>query len=398
MGKRILLVNKFYYRRGGDCVCVLNLERLLRRNGHEVAIFAMDYSENEPTQWSRYFAPNVTFQGGAAEKIKMLKRTLGFDNLNDSFKKLLDDFRPDVVHFHNIHSYLSPSLAKTAKQHGATVTWTLHDYKLLCPSYLCLRNGKPCEKCLSHPINVLAHRCMKDSLPASAIAWMESMRWNRKYIQRWVDTFISPSRFLADLMKKGKFDPDKITVLPNFLDMNGETTRAITPAAQREDYYCYVGRLSEEKGVRTLLKVAATLDREIRIAGDGPLLDELKERYDGYSTIKFLGRIGADEVTTLLGNARFSVVPSEWYENNPLSVIESLCAGTPAVGAEIGGIPELINDNNGVTFRPGDESELAQAINSAWWGPWDHQLISDEAHEKFSDLKYYANICKIYRL
>lgn len=398
MGKRILLVNKFYYRRGGDCVCVLNLERLLRRNGHEVAIFAMDYPENEPTQWSRYFAPNVTFQGGAAEKIKMLKRTLGFDNLNDSFKKLLDDFRPDVVHFHNIHSYLSPSLAKTAKQYGATVVWTLHDYKLLCPSYLCLRNGKPCEKCLSHPINVLTHRCMKGSLAASAIAWMESMRWNKKYIQRWVDSIISPSRFLADLMKKGKFESDKITVLPNFLDLKSEATHAITPAPQREDYYCYVGRLSEEKGVRTLLKVAATMDREIRIAGDGPLLDELKERYDGYGTIKFLGRIGAAEVTTLLGNARFSVVPSEWYENNPLSVIESLCAGTPVVGADIGGIPELINDNNGITFRPGDESELAQAINSAWWGPWDHQLISDEALEKFSALKYYANICKIYHL
>ncbi len=397
MGKRILLVNKFYYRRGGDCVCVLNLERLLRRNGHEVVIFAMDYPENESTPWSRYFAPNVTFHGPASEKLKMVRRTLGFDDLNKSFRRLLDDFRPDVVHFHNIHSYLSPGLAKTAKQYGATVAWTLHDYKLLCPSYLCLRDGKPCEKCLSHPVNALIHRCMKGSLPASAIAWMESMRWCRKSLQRWVDTFISPSRFLAALMEKGGFDSGKITVLPNFLDSG---TGKTSPEAQqqRKDYYCYVGRLSEEKGVRTLLKVAAAMDRELRIAGDGPLLEELKERYDGYNTIKFLGRIGAQEVNALLADARFSVVPSEWYENNPLSVIESLCAGTPVVGAEIGGIPELIDDNNGLTFKSGDETDLAQSLNTAWWGPWDHSLISEEAREKFSEQKYYANICKIYHL
>lgn len=395
MGKRILLVNKFYYRRGGDCVCVLNLERLLRKNGHEVAIFAMDYPENDPTPWSRYFAANVTFQGTASEKLKMVRRTLGWDDINKSFSKILHDFKPDVVHLHNIHSYLSPGIAKAAKDYGATVVWTLHDYKLLCPSYLCLRNGSTCEKCLSHPVNVLLHRCMKGSLPASAVAWMEAVRWNKKNLQRRVDTFISPSRFLADLMKKGGFSPDKITVLPNFLD-----SKTITrdPSHPRQDYYCYVGRLSEEKGVRTLLKVAATMDKEIRIAGDGPLLDSLKARYDGYSTIKFLGRIGPEEVNELLENARFSVVPSEWYENNPLSVIESLCAGTPVVGAQIGGIPELINDNNGLTFRSGDETDLAQAINLAWWGPWDYQSISDEAREKFSEQKYYANICKIYQV
>lgn len=147
-----------------------------------------------------------------------------------------------------------------------------------------------------------------------------------------------------------------------------------------------------------MLKVAAAMDRELRIAGDGPLLEELKERYDGYNTIKFLGRIGAQEVNALLADARFSVVPSEWYENNPLSVIESLCAGTPVVGAEIGGIPELIDDNNGLTFKSGDETDLAQSLNTAWWGPWDHSLISEEAREKFSEQKYYANICKIYHL
>lgn len=126
-----------------------------------------------------------------------------------------------------------------------------------------------------------------------------------------------------------------------------------SPTGQRGKYYCYVGRLSEEKGVETLLEAATMLQHELRIAGSGPLYGKLKAKYDSWPQITFLGQLDSDGVAKLLGEAACSVLPSEWYENNPLGIIESLCAGTPVVGAEIGGIPELIDDNNGLTFTPG---------------------------------------------
>ena len=147
MAKRILIVNKFYYNRGGDCIVAMNTERLLQENGYDVGFFAMKYSENNPTRFSEYFAEEVNFSSGLTGKIQGLRRTLGLGNIRTSFTRILDDFKPDVVHLNNIHSYLSPVLAQMAHKRGIRVVWTLHDYKLLCPSYACLRNGKPCELC-----------------------------------------------------------------------------------------------------------------------------------------------------------------------------------------------------------------------------------------------------------
>ena len=138
--KRVLIVNKFYYARGGDCVCTLNLEKLLKSQGYEVAVYAMNYPENISSEWAGYFASEVSFSGGVKNKIAAAKRLLGCGDIVKSFKKILDDFRPEVVHLQNIHSYLSPILAKIAKERGVKVVWTLHDYKLLCPSYSCLRD------------------------------------------------------------------------------------------------------------------------------------------------------------------------------------------------------------------------------------------------------------------
>ena len=144
---KVLIVNKFYYPRGGDCVCAINLERLLREDGHETAVFAMDYAENVAIP-AGGFAPEVSFTGSIGAKIKAAKRIFGGAGVRDSFTEVLQQFRPDVVHFHNIHSYLSPAIVKMAKDFGAKTVWTMHDYKLVCPSYACLSNGKPCEDCI----------------------------------------------------------------------------------------------------------------------------------------------------------------------------------------------------------------------------------------------------------
>lgn len=386
MAKRVLLVNKFYYPRGGDCVVVLNTEALLRENGVEAQVFAMEYPQNLKAHYQDRFASQVSFGGGMGNQWRAMQRTLGRGDVGHRFEAVLNDFKPDVVHLHNIHSYLSPVVGELSHKHGVRVVWTLHDYKLLCPRYDCLLNGKPCEKCFNgSKLNVLMHRCMKGSLPASGVAWLEARKWNRRTLQQNTDVFICPSQFMADKMIAGGFDPDKIKVLNNFLDpVKLKQYQAIDTSAPREDYYCFVGRLSAEKGIEDLLEVASHLPYRLKIAGSGTLEPAMRIKYADKENIEFLGMLDAPDVARLLAGARFSIVPSQWYENNPLSVVESLCAGTPVAGSNMGGIPELINTTNGIVFQPFDKETLSTAITMSMTRQWDHAAIAREALERFA--------------
>ena len=394
MAKRVLLVNKFYYPRGGDCIVVLNSETLLRANGVEAQVFAMDYPQNLSAHYQDKFASTVSFGGGMGNQWRALQRTLGRDDVRERFEAVLDDFKPDVVHMHNIHSYLSPVVGELAHKRGIRVVWTLHDYKLLCPRYDCLHRGKPCERCLKgSKYNVLTHKCMKNSLPASAVAWLEAMKWNRRKLEENTDLFICPSEFMGRKMRAGGFDASKVKVVNNFLDpIKYEKYKSTDTAKERGDYYCFVGRLSQEKGIERLLKVASRLPYHLKVAGGGPLEQDLRERFAGNSNIEFLGMLDAPQVAHLLAGARLNVVPSQWYENNPLTVIEALCAGTPIAGADIGGIPELINSNNGIVFRPFDRETLATAIDMAMTRDWDYDLIAREALERFSPERHLQKL------
>lgn len=394
--KRILIVNKFYYPRGGDCVVAMNLERLLKEAGHEVAVFSMHYPENVKSKWSPYFASQVDFDSNLCGKLKAAWRMLGWGDIKTSLNKILYDFNPDIVHLHNIHSYLSPIVAQLAKKRGCRVVWTLHDYKLVCPSYSCILDEKPCEQCIGRSkMPVLKNRCMKGGLAGSALAYLEARRWNRGKIDDITDAFICPSKFMASKMHKDGFDMKKLHVVCNHIDPEKqELFNTLNPT--RDDYYVYVGRLSSEKGVETLTEAAAKLPYTLKIAGDGPLRKQLEEQYAGNNNIEFLGQQNAQQVATLLSKARFSVVPSEWYENNPLSVIESLCAGTPVVGARIGGISELIDTNNGITFNSGNQKELEQAINLAFSTQWNHDEIKAHAASLFSAQEHLRLIEEIY--
>lgn len=385
MPKRVLLVNKFYYPRGGDCVVVLNTESLLRVNGVEVQVFAMDYPENLQTHYQDQFAPRVSFSGSRSNQWRAMKRTLGLEGVRERFEAVLDDFKPDVVHLHNIHSYLSPIVAELAHQRGIRVVWTLHDYKLLCPRYDCLLNDKPCEKCFrGAKHNAVIHRCMKGSLPASVVAWLEALKWNRRKLEENTDLFVCPSRFMASKMESGGFNPDKLKVLNNFLDpVKMRQYQAMDPNAPRENYYCYVGRLSAEKGIEDLLEVASRLPYKLKIAGTGTLEPAMRIKYGECENIEFLGMIDAVDVARLLAGARLSVMPSQCYENNPLSVVESLCAGTPVAGSNMGGIPELIDSSNGIVFQPNDQETLATAISMSMARDWNHGEIAANAIKQF---------------
>ena len=236
---------------------------------------------------------------------------------------------------------------------------------------------------------------MKGSRAASLLAYWEARHWNRKRLEACTDAFICPSRFMAQKMEQDGFDKAKLHTVCNFIDPAKLSDDPIKTT--REDYYLYVGRLSKEKGVETLLKAAVQFPYPLKIAGGGPLADNLKERFGRCPNIEFLGYQNAAQVKTLFENARFSVITSEWYENNPLSVIESLCSGTPVVGARIGGIPELISPSDGFLYRSGSINSLSNNIAVAWDSPFDYTAIATNARTRFSTERYLTEILQIYK-
>jgi glycosyltransferase involved in cell wall biosynthesis len=389
---RVVLVNKFYYPRGGDCVAVLATERLLRAKGHEVAVFAMQYPDNASSLWEAYFPAEVSFSGTTVGgRIRAAERVFRARDVATRFARLLDDFRPDVVHLHNIHSYLSPVVAQVARRKGLRVVWTLHDYKLICPSYTCLRAGKPCEVCFSRKSGVFRHACMKGSRAASLLAWMEALYWNRRKLERLTDRFISPSAFLKGKMVSAGFRAEQIEVLPNFMHLPPP------PPAATGDYYCYTGRLSGEKGVTTLLEAAKRLPYPLKVIGGGPLLDSLRRQFP-QTHIEFTGPLPAEQVLPAVQQAQFLVMPSVWYENNPFSIIEALCLGTPALGAHIGGIPELIEEGrNGMLFEPGNPEDLTEHILQMRQTDFSRPAVARQALERFSAGNHYEHLLAIYQ-
>lgn len=391
---KILLANKFYYRRGGDCIYMLNLEKLLKAHGHEVAVFAMDYPENLDTPWKKYFPKNMS-------KLMAFTRPFGSHEVKSTFKKLLDDFKPDVVHLNNVHTQLSPVMAELAHQRGIKVVWTLHDYKLLCPRYDCLKNGNTiCETCFNGDKKAcLDNKCMKGSKLASFIGYKEAVTWNRERLEASTDVFICPSQFMADKMVQGGFSKSKMQTLCNFIDVEKckfsstdgtDYTDDVEFLPKKEDYYCFIGRLSHEKGAKTLIEAANQLPYKLVIIGGGPLMDELKSV--AHTNIEFVGFKQWDDIKQLVGKARFSVIPSEWYENNPLSVIEAQCLGTPVLGANIGGIPELTD----YTFSSGNIADLKTKIEKMWNSELDYQQIASDAQHRYDAESYYDKLINIY--
>ena len=387
---RVLIANKFYYNRGGDCIASIGLETLLRKRGHEVAFFSMAHPDNFQSEWTSFFPSQVDFQAkGIYNKIKAANRIFYSPEVKGKFSQLLRAFQPDILHLNNIHSQLSPLIGEIAHKHGIKVIWTLHDYKLVCPNYTCLRNGTVCEDCIHDGLsNVWKHRCMKGSLAASVLAYLEASVWNKNRLIRNTDHFIAPSAFLASKMIEGGFPKSKFSVISNY--SNRTLTRRIP---YKKDYYCYIGRLSEEKGLKTLIRVAKQLPFKLLVVGAGPLKEELQ---NPHKNIIFMGHKEWQELETIIAEARFMIIPSEWYENNPLSVIEALSLGTPVLGANIGGIPELINEHNGMLFEAGNADDMREKIKQMFNKTYNYTDICTAAREKYSAESYYHKLIEIY--
>lgn len=381
-GPILLLINKFYHDSGpagGVGRYLLQEEEDLRARGWDVVPFAMRDEHARPSPWDRYFVRardyrrprwTLTAPRDAASLVWNREAARNLD-------RLLAAARPDVAHLHNIYHHLSPSILPVLRRHGVPAVMTLHDLRLLCPAIHMLRRGLVCERCRGGRFyEAVRGCCVKDSRAASLLAAVETAHHTaRRLYRRTVSRFLCPSAFYTRKFAEWGFPADRLEHLPNFVDL-----AAWRPAPRADRDGClYFGRLSAEKGLGTLLRAhaawsarrAAAGDRPapiLRLAGTGPLAADLRRLAHELDSrnLEFLGPLAPDALRAELARARFTVLPSEWYENGPLALLESLAAGVPVVGAAIGGIAEHLRDGlTGVLFRPGDTADLIRALEQA---------------------------------
>jgi glycosyltransferase involved in cell wall biosynthesis len=359
----LLSINNYYYRRGGAEVVFLEQNKILEKLAWKVTPFSMKHAKNDTTKWQNHFVNEIEYgadYGWHHKFINAFKIIYSWEAKN-KLQSLIDTIEPDIAHLHNIYHHLSPSILPVLKRNGVPTVMTLHDLKLLCPSYLMLSPSGVCEKCKGGRIyNVVINKCMKQSLPLSSLIFTETLVHRiSKIYQKNVDMFILPSKFYLNKFIEWGWEPNRLIHIPNFVDVD-----LLKPNYQPGKYFVYFGRLSKEKGVKTLIHAANEANVELKVIGNGPLEEELKILVSSIgANVTFLGFQTGEALHKVIRNARTVVLPSEWYENAPMSVMEAYALGKPVIGANIGGIPELIKENEtGVTFESANIENLTHSL------------------------------------
>ncbi|MBC8550797.1 MAG: glycosyltransferase [Nitrospira sp.] len=403
---KILLLNNFYYDRGGDCIYTFALKNLLEKHGHKVIVFSMHHPRNFDTPDSKYFVSYINYDEEVKHitlysGMKVISRTIYSFEAKRRLEELIKQEKPDLAHLQNIHHHITPSVFHTLNSQKVPIVWTLHDYTLICPNTSFMSNGRICEKCKKNryywpPLE----RCKKNSFAASTMAAIETTVHRLSRVNSLIDSFIAPSVFLKDKLIEYGFPGEKISHISNYTDLG------VQPAqVEPEDYYLYVGRLSSEKGVETLINAAIKSGvSTLKIAGGGPL----KEQFISYvksrgaeDRIQFLGHVTHDEVVNLINRSLFIVFPSECYETFGLAILEAFACHKTVIGTDLGPIPELIKDTEtGLLFQRGDVEELSSEITFLVNNPDIAKEMGDKAYEFYkesmSEAVHYEKLIDLY--
>ena len=365
---KILTINKFYFHFAGGEGTMFVIKKLMEERGHQIIPFAMNHPRTVENEFRPYFLPYFDYNKPDTpflEKARAAAKILYNREAKSNLEALIRRTAPDIAHVHNIYHQISPSVLDALRKHDIPIIMTLHDYKLLCPNNKFFRRGKVCEACRGGRFyRAFLHKCVKDSWVASSICSVEMyLHHHLKLYERKVAHYISHSAFFKDKMVEYGYDPDKITVLPI---IPGRIARK--PRYRNKGYILFFGRLSEEKGLDILLRAMKRLPEvELRIAGQGasePALRDYVEK-NRMENVKFLGFLSGAAMDEALRDAAFTVISSIWYENFPLSALESFSFGKPVVGARIGGIPEIIDDGvDGYLYDPLDPDDLVRKIRT----------------------------------
>jgi len=393
---KILMIDKYYWVKGGVERYMFELKKVFESHGHEIIPFSMKNPENEKSPYSKYFVENIDFIIESRVKkflqsFRIISRVLYSFQAKKRLELLIKQTRPDIAHLHLIDHQISPSILHVLKKHGIPVMQTVHHYKLVCPNARMYINHKKeiCERCLGGKYyHAFFQKCHMHSFAASLLVTIESYLHRLLKIYDIIQIFHVPSRFIGEKLKEGGIPSNKIHYHFLTIDLNEHKYHE-----KFEKYIVYYGRLALEKGILTLLKAFLELqsDVKLKIIGEGPERSIL-ESYVNQNHIKnvsFLGYKGGKDLINLLANSMFVVVPSEWYENSPLTIYEPFSLGKPVIGAKIGGIPEFIlNGENGYLFESGNAEELAAKMEALLKAPDDVAAFGKSAR-KFA-LKHFT--------
>lgn len=359
-GKRLLAINNYFYRRGGAEAVFFDHMAMFSQIGWDVVPFAMQHENNLASPWSGYFVSEIEYgrQTSPLRKVAQAASIIYSVEAQRNLARLIAQARPSVAHAHNVYHHLSPAIFSTLKAAGIPVVMTAHDLKLACPSYKMLRAGKICEDCRGGRIyNVLRHRCVKDSVPLSGLVLLETMVHRALGLYREkLDRIVVPSRFYLEKLTEWGWPREKLSYIPNFVDVE-----SFQADWEEGDYVVFAGRLAPEKGIATLIRAAALSRQRLILAGTGPEETALRElAVRAGADVVFAGHLSGQELHRLIGQSRALVLPSEWYENAPISILEAYALGRPVIGAAIGGIPEMVRDGQtGMLAASGDVEDLA---------------------------------------
>lgn len=397
---RILVINRNHFIGGGADRVYLNTGKLLETNGHDVAYFSTSNEQNLISNYDEYFVNDIKPRNGSFySKIKGVKKYLYNNEVLDNLQKLINDFKPEVAHLHLFYGALSASVLKTLKDNKISIVTTIHDYRLLCPVNAMLdKDGQICEKCKNDKFyNCIAKRCSEGNFFQSTVVTAEA--YMRKFIfdpLTYIDHFIFVSQFSRNKhISFNKRYENKSSHLYNF--SNSFENYKVSRGA----YLFYYGRLSKEKGILNLINAVKKTNSKLIIAGDGPQKETVLNEIKGFSNIEYVGFKSGAELKDLIVKSSFVVVPSEWYENNPMTIVESFLLGKPVIGSNIGGIPELVTNETGFVFEPADALSLSYAIQSAEKiTKEEYDIISynclNFAKENFNEQNHLKELMKIY--
>lgn len=361
--RTLLAVNNYHYPRGGAEVVFLEQNRLFEQADWQVVPFCMHHEQNLPSEWSDYFVDEIEFGSSYSllQSVARVPKVIYSFEAQRKLTALIEKTQPSAAQLHNIYHHISPSILSTLQKFNVPTLMTLHDLKLACPAYKMLAHDGVCERCKGGKLrNLVKHRCIKNSLALSSVVYLESSlhRYLGTY-RKYVDRFIVPSQFFAEKLAQWGVDADKMVVVPNFV-----ATQNFQPTKQAGDYFLYFGRLAPEKGVATLIRASVAASARVVVVGTGPEEENLRALAAELGAhVEFAGYQTGVALHDYIRGARAVVLPSEWYENGPMSVLESYALGVPVLGADIGGIPEMVKPGEtGAIFASENEAALSATL------------------------------------
>lgn len=390
---KILMVNKFLYSRGGCENYMLFLGEQLKNLGHEIEYFGMYDEKNTVGNSKGLYTQNMDFHSKGIERFLYPFKIIYSAEAKRKLIEVIDDFKPDVIHMNNINFQLTPSVIYAAKKRGIPVIQTVHDYQMICPNHLLYNFDKNeiCEKCIKGSYgNCIKNKCIHNSFVKSVIGAIEAKLYSVLKTYKKVDLFICPSYFLEEkLISANELYKGKTKTIHNFINKNKFSCQN----DEGENYVAFAGRLSKEKGVEAMAQAAKILkDYTFKIAGDGPD----KACLENIPNVEMVGFLSGEKLTEFMRKAKVILVPSIWYENCPLSILEAQCMGVPVVTVNSGGMSELIKDGvTGILVDTSTPEGISAGIKRAFENAQFYSTLKENCKKEAENILSVETYCDI---